>query len=64
MNGENPRQGSRIPGVVAAFCWLAIFGGIAWISLDPRRGWIGITIIGGALITALTVYACRRRRQQ
>jgi hypothetical protein len=48
---------------VAAACWLAIFAGVALIALDPRRGWIGVTVIAVVLVAGSAVLAWLRRQQ-
>ena len=45
-------------------CWLAIFAGVSLIALDPRRGWIGVSVIFAALVIGIPVLARLRRGQQ
>lgn len=42
------RWGRVIAVAVIAFCWLAVFGGIALMSVDPGEGWTGVIIAGAA----------------
>ena len=49
---------------IAAACWVALFAGIALIALDPKQGWIGVSVIMAALIIGSAALACLRKGQR
>lgn len=58
---------ARHATLAAGLCWLAIIvicAGVALIALNPKHGWIGVTVIFGALIGALCAGAWLRRGQR